>query len=229
MSIIFDALKKAQIKLTGSQKKDNAHSSKEPGNQPEAKNAQASEEPKVAGFKIGEDLTQPLKPIEGAKPIEKKLVTGEKKDAIKPSIGNWVIYDVRRMNPFMFLLMVFFGLLGAALVFYIFSYKLKDKFIVKVSPKQEIITPKAKGKVSSDSPKKKEVEVVPLEKNIFQLSPQVSLSLDGIVSTEGRNLALIDNQVVQVGDTIKGAVVVSISPNEVIVSFGGKEITLNMK
>lgn len=228
MSIIFDALKKAQIKLSGSQRKNNPLPAKEPGNQGEAKGSPVDNEPKVGGFKLGEDLTQPLRPIAGAKPIETKPAASDKKDAQKPSIGNWVIYDVRKMNPVTFMLMVFFGLLGTALVFYVFGYKLKDKFIIKVSPRQEVKASKGKEKTDANL-KKKEVLAVPIEKNIFNLGPGVSLSLDGIVSTQGRNLALIDNQVVQVGDTIKEALVVSISPNEVIVSFQGKEIPLTMK
>ncbi|MEW6170079.1 MAG: hypothetical protein AB1472_00745 [Candidatus Omnitrophota bacterium] len=228
MSIIFDALKKAQIKLSGNQRKDNPSPTKESSSQEQAKDSSAPEEPKVGGFKLGEDLTQPLKPIPGAKPIEKKVVILDKKDAEKPSIGKWVIYDVRKMSPAIFLLMVFFGLVGTALVFYIFNYKLKDKFIIKASPRQEMISPKGKGKPDANS-KKKETVVVPIEKNIFNLGSGVSLSLDGIVSSEGTNLALIDNQVVQVGDTIKGALVVAISPNEVIVSFQGKEIPLTIK
>lgn len=220
MSIIFDALKKAQAKLTS------AHGKLE-------KNEEEKPKPEttVFGFGINEDLTQPIKPLEGTKQAEDKTpikdALGQKATA-KSLKRSWVIHDIKNMNPVAFILLIILGIAGAVLVFYIFNVKMRDKYLVQIV---NLTKPKAtqanatKGKPDLKTP----APQLPPQKNMFVLSPELSLSLDGIVSSEGKNLALINDQIVEVGDIIKGAQVLSITPNVVVVSFQGKEITMTFK
>jgi len=54
-----------------------------------------------------------------------------------------------------------------------------------------------------------------------------SLTLNGIFFSEDEGgWALIDNTIVRAGDTVKGAVLVNIGENEVVLSYRGQEIKL---
>ena len=54
-----------------------------------------------------------------------------------------------------------------------------------------------------------------------------SLTLNGIFFSEDKgSWALIDNTIVRVGDTIKGAILENIGETEVVLSYKGKEIKL---
>jgi hypothetical protein len=229
MSIIFDALKKAQIKLSHRPGKDESAKSKEQASQlpPRPLSAKVNE---ATGFAFGEDLTQPLKPIEGSKPAEQPKF--KSKAEVKSQVPathkrrTWTVYDVRNMNSGAFIFFIFFGLLGCALVFYIFNYKLKDQFLIQA---QDLPFSATSASARSGTTGTKKSGVEPAKKNLFYLSPEISLSLDGIVSSGGKNVALIDDQIVEVGDTIKGATVLSIGAREVALSFQGKEIILILK
>ncbi|MBU2541198.1 MAG: hypothetical protein KJ593_04790 [Candidatus Omnitrophica bacterium] len=220
MSIIFDALKKAQSRFSSQHAKE-----------PESKESQKPQEaPKdktptrgitSSGFAAGEDLTQPIKPIAGTRPIaEQEKDVAKEKATKRPRLHMWTIHDIRHMNPFAFIAMIVFGLLGSLLVFYLFAFKFQDKYLVQVTEEGPVTTPEASGAQPVQKKSKK---------NLFHLSPEISLSLDGIVSSEGRNLALIDDQIVEVGDTIKGAKVISVGSREVVLSFGGKEFVLTIE
>ena len=64
----------------------------------------------------------------------------------------------------------------------------------------------------------------PVQPEIEQLP---SLTLNGIFFSEDKGYwALIDNTIAKVGDTVKGAVLVNISENEVVLSYKGQEIKL---
>ncbi|MDP2904959.1 MAG: general secretion pathway protein GspB [Candidatus Omnitrophota bacterium] len=54
-----------------------------------------------------------------------------------------------------------------------------------------------------------------------------SLTLNGIFFSEDKgSWALIDNTIVRAGDTVKGAALVNITENEVVLSYEGQEIKL---
>ncbi len=191
-------------------------------------------EKKVFGFGLGEDLTQPVKPIPGAKLPETEQSEKDTKasKSIKGARRDWVIYDINKMTVLSFTALTVLGVIGAIFVFYVFNIKMADKYPIKIDMKvkEEKAPVKDKAKVSGKPQEKpKQVQAPAPKKNTYALSPQVSLSLDGIVSVDGKNLALIDDQIVEVGDTVKGAQILSITPNEVIVSFQGKESTLTLK
>ena len=222
MSIIFDALKKVQNKLS-SQPKDKSKENNEPA--PVVK--------KVFGFGLNEDLTQPVKPIPGAKTTqaEKEEQNNKASKPIKGAKRDWVIYDVKNMSLPSFVALIVLGLIGAVSVFYVFSVKMKDLYPIIIKPpakEKPAVKSKTTGPEKAQE-KPKQVQAPAPKKNSFVLSPQVTLSLDGIVSANGKNMALIDDQIVEVGDTIKGAKVISISPNDVVVSFQGKDSTLTLK
>jgi hypothetical protein len=216
MSIIFDALKKVQGKLSGHP----------PKTLPPEKKEEITKEPKfVTPFYEQEDLTQPIKPIPGAKPL-KETIKSDSKTAKRP-VRARTIYDVRKMNPIAFIFLIVFGLLGSALVFYLFSIKMKDKYLIVVPQEKVVNTPSVKSQGNS-TPANAENSKAP-SRNMFLLSPEVTLSLGGIMSSDGENVALIDDQIVLVGDTIKGAKIIAITPTEVILLFQGKEITMTLK
>lgn len=223
MSGISDTFKKIQLKLSSQHPKDK---SKEKSELPPA-------EKKVFGFNLGEDLTQPVKPIPGSKNAEaEKMVKDDK--ASKPIKGarrDWIIHDISNMSLPSFTAIIVLGLIGVVLVYYVFSVKMKDKYPIQIK------TPIPEKPAEKDTPKgpekpkekPKQVKAPALKKNSYVLSPHVTLSLDGIVSADGKNIALIDDQIVEVGDIIKGAQVLSITPNEVVVSFQGKDVTMTLK
>lgn len=62
-------------------------------------------------------------------------------------------------------------------------------------------------------------------------SPLFKFNLEGIVSGNGPTLAIINNELLGVGDTIKGATVVEIkeAENEVILDYNGEEVLLQLR
>ena len=213
MSIIFDALKKVQMKFTSQRGKDSGENSKKP----EEKKPSSPSGTSSSNFSADEDLTQPIKPIPGARSIKEQKNSEDKEAPTVKLRRTWNIYDVRHMNPFAFIVMILFGLLGCALVFYIFNYKLKDKYFIQAEIDADSAAGTAEGGLSqAERP----------TKNLFFLSPEISLTLDGILSSEGENLALIDDEILKVGDAIKGAKIISIGIDEVELFFGGKKFTL---
>lgn len=63
----------------------------------------------------------------------------------------------------------------------------------------------------------------------FAKSPYPNLALNGIMFIESHPQAIINNTVVEVGDTIEGARVVRIERNAVVLSCDGGEVTLTLK
>lgn len=59
-------------------------------------------------------------------------------------------------------------------------------------------------------------------------NPAFEFSLEGIISGNGAPAAIINKQVVGVGDTVKGAVVMAINEDEVILDYNGEEILLQI-
>ena len=209
-------------------------SSQTPKDKAKDQNEPAQAEKKVFGFALGEDLTQPVKPIPGAKlpETEQSKKNANSSKPVKGSKRDWVIYDINKMTVLSFTALAVLGVIGAVLIFYVFNIKMADKYPIKVDMKvkEEKAPAKDKAQVPGKPQEKpKQVQAPAPMKNTYALSPQVSVSLDGIVSADGKNVALIDDQIVEVGDTVKGAQVLSITPNEVVVSFQGKKSTLILK
>lgn len=209
-------------------------SSQPPKDKTKDQNEPAPAEKKVFGFALGEDLTQPVKPIPGSKSAETEKAQKSDKPPkpVKGAKRSWVIYDINKMTILSFSALAVLGVIGAIAIFYVFNIKMVDKYPIKIDIKaKEEKTPvkdKAKGPEKPQE-KAKQVQAPAPKKNTYSLSSQVSLSLDGIVSADGKNMALIDDQIVEVGDNIKGAKIIAISPNYVVVSFQGKDFTLTLK
>lgn len=59
-------------------------------------------------------------------------------------------------------------------------------------------------------------------------APEVTYSLQSILQSPDRALAIINGQRVTIGDRVGGARVITIRPGEVIVDFSGKRQTLHL-
>ncbi|MFA5286929.1 MAG: general secretion pathway protein GspB, partial [Candidatus Omnitrophota bacterium] len=57
-------------------------------------------------------------------------------------------------------------------------------------------------------------------------TPEPTLALSGIFFQQDKGYALINNQILKVGDTIQGAKVEEINLDKVILEFEGRKITL---
>lgn len=53
-----------------------------------------------------------------------------------------------------------------------------------------------------------------------------SLKLNGIVHNKDRPMAMLDNRIVRVGDSVKGATITEIQKNKVILSYKNRTFTL---
>ena len=78
------------------------------------------------------------------------------------------------------------------------------------------IEEKAAGEFEAEAPLKKETEI-----------PE--LALEGIIDGSGRPMVIIDDIILSEGDTIKGAMVIKIEGDSVILMHDQKEFTLSLK
>ena len=62
-----------------------------------------------------------------------------------------------------------------------------------------------------------------------EIPPKPTFILNGVFSSGNESYALIDNQIVRIGDKIKGAVLKKITSEEVTLNFAGSEIKLSTR
>ena len=124
---------------------------------------------------------------------------------------------------------VIFGIIIAASVASLKLIPFIHKPAVKNLPKQaaEPQAPQAQAAPQQIPQSKPEPASAPYKFNLS--NPLFEFSLEGIISGNGAPVAIINKQLVGVGDEVKGAIVSEIKEDEVILNYNGEELTLQLK
>lgn len=167
-----------------------------------------------------------LKKVESLNKKDLKYEASREDKHSKPKIKTYLIY----------VLVVCVGLFIGNLSFALLAYyskrratsqtKERPKPLVKEqakqeSPKELLVPAKSEQVLANESKSTLPVEV----KN----EPLPSLILNGIFFSEDEGYALINNEIVKVGDVVDGATVKRISVDEVELEFSGSQIKLSTR
>jgi len=106
--------------------------------------------------------------------------------------------------------------------------------------KRDMLPPPGAAGVKADTKPSLPSEILPISKIVFQRPDKNKLdgirqlaapefALNGIMYLEGAPRAIINDVVVEVGDTVSGAKVVRIDRQSAVVEYNGAEIVLNLK
>jgi hypothetical protein len=119
-----------------------------------------------------------------------------------------------------YLIYAFVVVAGLAIANFAFSYFSKSALTIPEAK----TTPEAPAKTIAAVPEQKEIAVEKIE--IKKLGNS-DFSLNGIFFSEDDTYALVNNQVVKIGDSVNGATVKDITVNTVVLGLGDEELTLN--
>ncbi len=244
MSIINDALKKVQHNLNTTNSLEKAQSMPESNTpiSPQRFNQVPVEKPKEpAQTPPLPDMSQYIPVREKPQPVEPPKITVEEITSQTPRERDKGDTSTPRPRNFLkiFLTLVTFILIvcGIFLTYYLYKIETIPDARRRAAAKRNIVQniPKQINKV---------VEAIPIPESIRQMStpspappaqtaqkevPHESLTLNGIMSTGNKQVALINNKIYEVGDFIYGKEIIIINPNNVRIKDGDKIRTLKVQ